>query len=80
MILHVVITNVVYFLVVTSQEFISGYLYFYKIHFYFCKQEMRYCSEDALRTGGRTVNLNKNTSENAALNKKLFCAVFSNKC
>ena len=30
---------------------------------------MRYCSDDALRTGERNVNLNKNTSENAALNK-----------
>ena len=30
---------------------------------------MRYCSEDAPRTGERKVNLNKNTSENAALNK-----------
>ena len=32
---------------------------------------MRYCSEDAPRTGERNVNLNKNTSENAAL-KKMF--------
>ena len=30
---------------------------------------MRYFSEDAPRTGERNVNLNKNTSENAALNK-----------
>ena len=30
---------------------------------------MRYCSEDVPRTGERNVNLNKNTSENAALNK-----------
>ena len=30
---------------------------------------MRYCSEDAPRTGERNVNLNKNTSENTALNK-----------
>ena len=30
---------------------------------------MRYCSEDAPRTGEQNVNLNKNTSENAALNK-----------
>ena len=35
----------------------------------FCKQEMRYCSDDATRTEERNVNLNKNTSENAALNK-----------
>ena len=32
---------------------------------------MRYCSEDASRTGERNANLNKNTSENAALNKTL---------
>ena len=32
---------------------------------------MRYCSEDAPRTGERNVNLNKNTSENAASNKTL---------
>ena len=31
---------------------------------------MRYCSEDAPQTGKRNVNLNKNTSQNAALNKK----------
>ena len=30
---------------------------------------MRYCSEDAPRTEERSVNLNKNTSENAALNE-----------
>ena len=30
---------------------------------------MRYCSEDAPRTGERNVNLNKNTLENAGLNK-----------
>ena len=30
---------------------------------------MRYCSEDAPRTGERNVNLNKTTSENAALIK-----------
>ena len=30
---------------------------------------MRYCSEDAPRTAERNVNLNQNTSENAALNK-----------
>ena len=30
---------------------------------------MRYCSEDASRTGERNVNFNKNTSENAVLNK-----------
>ena len=30
---------------------------------------MRYCSEDAPRTGERNVNLNKNTSENAVSNK-----------
>ena len=36
---------------------------------YFCKLEMRYCSEHAPRTGEWNVNLNKNTSENAALNK-----------
>ena len=30
---------------------------------------MRYCCEDAPWTGERNVNLNKNTSENAALNK-----------
>ena len=31
---------------------------------------MRYCSEDAPRSGERNINLNKNTSENAALNTK----------
>ena len=30
---------------------------------------MRYCSEDAPRTGERNVNFNKTTSENAVLNK-----------
>ena len=30
---------------------------------------MRYCSEDAPRTGERNVNFNKTTSENALLNK-----------
>ena len=30
---------------------------------------MRYCFEDAPRIGKRNVKLNKNTSENAALNK-----------
>ena len=30
---------------------------------------MRYYSEDAPRTGEQNVNLNKNTLENAALNK-----------
>ena len=30
---------------------------------------MRYCSEDAPRNGKRNVNFNKNTSENAVLNK-----------
>ena len=30
---------------------------------------MRSCSEDAPRTGERNVNFNKNTSENAVLNK-----------
>ena len=71
MILHVVIRNVVYFLVVTSQEYIPGHLHFsYKFHLYFCKQEMRYCSEDAPRTGERNVNCNKKTtSENVVLNK-----------
>ena len=29
---------------------------------------MRYCPEDAPRTGERNVNLDKNTSESAALN------------
>ena len=71
MILHVVIRNVVYFFVVTSQECIPGHLHFsYKFHLYFCKQEMRYCSEDAPRTGKRNVNCNKKTtSENVVLNK-----------
>ena len=71
MILHVVIRNVVYFFVVTSQECIPGHLHFsYKFHLYFCKQEMRYCSEDAPRTGERNVNCNKKTtSENVVLNK-----------
>ena len=32
---------------------------------------MRYCSDDVPRTGERNVNLDKNTSENAAL-KKVF--------
>ena len=31
---------------------------------------MRYCSEDASRTGERNVNFNETTSENAVLNKK----------
>ena len=36
----------------------------------FSKQEMRYCFDDAPRTGERNVNLNKiNTSENVASNK-----------
>ena len=70
MILHAVITNVVYFLIVTSREFIPGHLwFFYKFHVHFCKQEMRYCFDDAPRTGKRNVNLNKNTSENVASNK-----------
>ena len=71
MILHVVIRSAVYFLVVTSQECIPGHLHFsYKFHLYFCKQEMRYCSEDAPRTGERNVNCNKKTtSENVVLNK-----------
>ena len=30
---------------------------------------MRYCFKDAPRTGKQNVNLDKNTSENAALNK-----------
>ena len=30
---------------------------------------MCYCFEDAPQTGERNVNLNKNTSENAAVNK-----------
>ena len=30
---------------------------------------MRYCSDDAYRTGERNVDLNKNTSKNAASNK-----------
>ena len=30
---------------------------------------MRYCSDDAPRTGERNVNLNKNISENVTLNK-----------
>ena len=70
MILHVVIRNV-YFLVVTSQECIPGHLHFsYRFHLYFCKQEMRYCSEDAPRTGERNVNCNKKTtSQNVVLNK-----------
>ena len=29
---------------------------------------MRYCSDDAPRTGEQNVNLNKNTSENIAFN------------
>ena len=33
---------------------------------------MRCCSEDAPRTGKRNVNLNKNASENAALNKMFY--------
>ena len=66
-----VIRNVAYFFVVTSQECIPGHLDFsYKFHLYFCKQEMRYCSEDAPRTGERNVNCNKKTtSENVVLNK-----------
>ena len=65
-----VIMNDVYFLFVTSQEFIPGYLYFsYYFYFHFCKQEMPYCSDDAPRTVERNVNLNKNTSENVASNK-----------
>ena len=30
---------------------------------------MRYCSDDAPRTGERNVNLNKNTSENVVYDK-----------
>ena len=54
-----------------SLECIPGHLHFsYKFHLYFCKQEMRYCSEDAPRTGERNVNCNKKTtSENVVLNK-----------
>ena len=36
---------------------------------------MRYCSEDAPRTGERNVNFNKTTSENAVLNKTKDLAV-----
>ena len=71
-ILHVVITNLVYFLTLKSQQFIFGYLHSIFLLFsflYFCKQEMRYCSEDASQAGERNVNLNKNASENAALNE-----------
>ena len=40
---------------------------------------MRYCSEDAPRTGERNVNLNKNTSENDALNKIFYSSNIFNK-
>ena len=54
--------------------FILGYRSFsYEFHFNFCKQEMRYCSDDAPWTGERNVNLNKNTSENVASNKAFLC-------
>ena len=33
---------------------------------------MRYCSEDAPRTGERNVNFNKTTSENTVLNKTIL--------
>ena len=39
--------------------------------FDFCEQEMRYCSNDAPRTGERNVNVNKhNKSKNVASIKK----------
>ena len=45
---------------------------------------MRYCSEDAPRTGERNVNFNKTTLENAVLNKmckpdERASSLFSNK-
>ena len=45
------------------------HVFFLLVQFYFGKQEMFYCSDDAPRTWERNVNLNKNTSENVALNK-----------
>ena len=55
------------FLVVTLQVY-SWLPVFFLLVFHFCKEEMRYSSEDAPRTGERNVNLNKNTSENITLN------------
>ena len=41
---------------------------------------MRYCSEDAPRTGEKNVNLNKNTSKNTALNKIFQITVLYKRC
>ena len=66
MILHVVITNVVYLLAVRHKSvFLVTCIFFTSFISIFANKEMRYCSEDAPRTGERNVNLNKNTSENA---------------
>ena len=59
----------IFWLLRHKSVFLVTCIFPYCFHLYFCKQEMRYCSEDAPRTGERNVNLNKKTSENAALNK-----------
>ena len=59
----------IFWLLRHKSVFLVTCIFSYLFHVYFCKQEMRCCSEDAPRTGEQNVSLSKNTPKNVALNK-----------